>query len=87
MPNTIVNLSNIFNYQGTGVIYNLKNSISSETRILTYLKSNVPDAFITFSYRAGEAYMIDEPRLIGTARFFSKTNINKLRLPSWYENS
>ncbi len=81
-PGTFINFSNIFSYYLTSAFYSLKTRLDAEQRIINDLMSY--DCYVGFVTRSGNAYHND-PLLAGHISKFS--SIEKLRLPTWYENN
>jgi hypothetical protein len=52
-PNTLVNLSNIFNYEGTNFFYSLDYRKHKETELLKTIENVCPNAEVYFSLEAG----------------------------------
>lgn len=52
IPDTFINLSNIFNYEGTVFFYNLAYRKYKETELVNRIKSRLPSATINFSLRS-----------------------------------
>lgn len=81
---TIINLSNIFNYEATTFFYSLEYRLYQENKLLDELRSIVPDAYVNFSVRASHAF--SKQPLCGRLKDVNNVNINTLTKPTWHVN-
>ena len=81
---TLINLSNIFAYEGTSVFNSLKYRVYKENQLLSNLKKHIPEAQINFSLRAASGF--DQVCLTGKVKDIALTDISNLRKPTWRFN-
>jgi hypothetical protein len=81
---TLYNISNIFCYEGTNTLYNIKYKLQKENHLINYLKQEMPDAQINFSSRTSEAFT--PYNLYGTAKDILVYNIDEFKCPTWHIN-
>lgn len=77
---TLINLSNIFAYEGTSTFYSLEYRMHKENQVLQHIKTVMPDAIINFSARASTGFVSSE--LTGTN--LPLITYNSIRKPSWH---
>jgi hypothetical protein len=80
LPNTFVNLSNIFTYYLTSCHYSLQDRMFAEQRVLDHLKSY--DCYVGLLTRAADIYS-PEIKLSGHISEFAP--IDNLNLPTWHD--
>jgi hypothetical protein len=79
LASTVVNLSNIFNYEGTAFFYSLEYRLNKENQLIDRIKNLLPDAVINFTLRAATGFInTDSTRCIG---------LDELQKPTWHINS
>jgi len=81
---TMINLSNIFCYEGTTMLSPLTHRVYKENQILEQLIAHIPDAQLNFTMRAASGFT--ELRMIGRVREFTVTDIKQLIKPTWHIN-
>jgi hypothetical protein len=79
---TLYNISNIFCYEGTNTLYNIKYKLQKENHLINYLKQEMPDAQINFSSRTSEAFT--PYNLYGTAKDMLVYDIEEFKCPTWH---
>ena len=79
---TVINLSNIFAYEGTSFFYSLEFRVFKENRIIEYLKLNFPDALINFSLRASTGF--DNNVEFDTSSHIAMTSMTSIKKPTWH---
>jgi hypothetical protein len=84
--NTLINLSNIFNYIGTSTFYGLKSRVDSENRLLEKIKNKIPNAQLIFTRRAGDGFDLVKQDYPISAELINTTDIRTLSKPSWHQN-
>lgn len=82
---TLINLSNIFCYEGTACLSPLYYRVYKENEIINFLKEKVPDCTINFNIRAAGGF-IKNLKTIGICKDFEIINIKNLQKPSWHYN-
>jgi len=81
---TLINLSNIFAYEGTTFLTSLEKRLYQENNLLNNIKENMPAAWISFSSRSSTGF-------IGCNNFSKAIDIDMysiedLKKPSWHMN-
>jgi hypothetical protein len=86
LPNkkTLVNLSNIFCYEGTAAMKPLYYRLHKENEIIVKLQDKNPDVIILFSMRAAAGF-VSLPN-VGARSIITPTNIDQLKKPTWHYN-
>lgn len=82
---TLINLSNIFCYEGTCDFYNLKYRNKAETEMLIKLKNKVPNAYINFAARASAGFVRPQT-LIKKCKDIEINDIDNFVKPTWHNN-
>lgn len=82
---TLVNLSNIFCYEGTTFFAGLRHRANKENQLLIHLKETVPNAYVYFSTRAASGYKPKDV-LFSKAKDIDLTDITTLIKPTWHIN-
>jgi hypothetical protein len=82
---TLINLSNIFCYEGTAVLSNTKYRIYKENQILNYLKEHFPNAYVFISVRASSGFIHHEELPI-KIKDIPQYDIKDLKKPTWHQN-
>jgi hypothetical protein len=80
---TLINLSNIFCYEGTTSLSPVKYRLIKENQILEFLKKSYPNALVNFAARASSGFISDN-HYIDTAKNISMYNISLLKKPTWH---
>lgn len=80
---TLINLSNIFCYEGTSCLTPLYYRVHKENEMLTLLKEKVPECTINFSSRAARGFQ-ENLKVVGICRDFELIKIENLKKPSWH---
>jgi hypothetical protein len=81
---TLINLSNIFAYEGTTFLTSLEKRLYQENLILTNIKENIPDSWIGFSSRSSTGFV--KNKTFSKAIDIDIHNIEELRKPTWHIN-
>jgi hypothetical protein len=82
---TLINLSNIFCYEGTCTLSPLKYRLEKENEIVSNIKSTMPNAWINFSARASSGY-ISHNNYFAKAKDLELYKISDLKKPTWHYN-
>jgi hypothetical protein len=82
---TIINLSNIFCYEGTCHFYSSDYKIHRENLVLQNIKDNAPTASLYYSNRAAGVFDTTETLHgeLTTGASVKLTKIQDLKLPTW----
>ena len=82
----VIDMSNIFCYEGTAMMYSLYYRVQQENLLINLLKDSLPTATIIFDQRAAEG--IKPWRLeYGLVESLEITDFESLDLPSWHQTS
>lgn len=81
---TLINLSNIFAYEGTAFTHSLEKRLYKESLLINKIKEYMPDAYINFSARACSGFV--NCLHFGLAKNIDIYNLNELTTPSWHMN-
>ena len=82
---TIINLSNLFCYEGTTMLSSLEYRVYKENQLLIKIKNLLPDAVLNFTMRAATGFT--EQVIKGHISSFEITDISTLRRPTWHTTS
>jgi len=82
---TLINLSNIFCYEGTATLTNTKYRIYKENQIIKYLREHFPNAYVSFSMRASYGFM-SHSQIPVLAKDLNLCDIKDLKKPTWHQN-
>lgn len=82
---TLVNLSNIFAYEGSSAFKPLYYRLQKENEIITSIQKKIPDAIILFSMRAAQGFT-NTPK-IGDNSIIQPIELSTLTKPTWHYNS
>jgi hypothetical protein len=81
--NTLINLSNIFCYEGTSTLSNLKYRLKKENEIINYFKDMLPNATINFSARASSGFVTDD-NYVDAVKNINLYSTLDLKKPTWH---
>jgi len=81
---TLINLSNIFCYEGTAAYNSLSYRIFKENQIIDHLKLNYPDAYINISMRAASGFDDRDIDYFGPIKNYTKTSLSRDDVPTWH---
>jgi len=81
---TLINLSNIYAYEGTSFTYSLEKRLQKETEMIEYLRQVLPNAIISFSARACSGFIDCDH--YGTAKYMKTYRVGDLICPTWHAN-
>ena len=84
IENTLINMSNIFCYEGTAMLTPLEYRIFKENMFLSKLKENMPLSYVYFSTRAASGFKTQ--MLQGLAKDLEITTMDALKKPTWRFN-
>jgi len=84
IPNTVVNLTNVFNYIGTATVRSVKNRIHSENSFIKKLQEQCPDARTIFTRRAASGFVDISVNQAVRAQDIGLTDIESLVKPTWH---
>jgi hypothetical protein len=84
--NTIISLSNIFNYSGTAPFYSLKTRLLAENKLLETLKEINPNLYVYLNRRAAGGYYDNQTDVFSKVSDIELINIENLQKPSWHNN-
>jgi hypothetical protein len=79
---TLVNLSNIFCYEGTSTLANTKFRLKKENELLDCLKNKIPNAWVNFSARTSAGF-INADSCIQRIKETPMYTIQDFRAPTW----
>lgn len=79
---TLINLSNIFCYEGTSFFYSLEYRVFKENEILNYIADTLPDAIVNFSCRAALGFQ--SLMLFFKADIRNLTDLKFATKPTWH---
>ena len=82
--NTVVNLSNIFCYEGTAALAPLSYRLEKENQLIKQIKQKCPDAYINFTLRASRGFA--NTKLYGYAKDMDVAELKDLIKPTWHYN-
>lgn len=82
---SLINLSNIFCYEGTSCLTPLYYRVHKENEIINLLKEKIPTSTINFSGRAASGFL-ENLRMTGTCQEFEIIDIKQLKKPTWHYN-
>jgi len=81
---TLINLSNIYAYEGTTFTHSLEKRLYKENEMIKLIQKYMPQAYISFSARASSGFI--DSRLFGVATEFKTYSIRELTAPTWHTN-
>jgi hypothetical protein len=82
---TLINLSNIFVYEGTATLRPLYYRLYKENELIKKLQDKILNIDISFSTRAASGFI--ELPLIGNRIVIKPVNIEDLKRPSWHDDT
>ena len=82
---TIINLSNLFCYEGTTMLSPLEYRVYKENQLLIKIKQLLPNAVLNFTMRAASGFT--DQVIKGHISSFKITDISTLRKPTWHTTS
>lgn len=80
---TLINLSNIFCYEGTSSLTNLKYRLEKENELINHFKNSLPNAHLHFTARASSGF-IDKDCHVEIAKNIKTYKISELKTPTWH---
>lgn len=83
---TLINLSNIFAYEGTSTLKPLYYRLYKENELITQLQDKIQDIDISFSLRAASGF-IKIPYYVGDRKVIKPINIENLKRPTWHDDA
>jgi hypothetical protein len=85
--NTLINISNIFCYEGTSCFANLSYRIFKENELIKNIKSVAPEAYIKITVRASHGFekINRTTPIVLKAKDFPLTDKSLLMLPTWHQ--
>jgi len=84
--NTLINLSNIFCYEGTTALYNTKYRLQRENYAIDYFQTILPEAHLNFTGRAATGF-IEDISLLSRCKDAVKYSFSQFKKPTWHLNS
>jgi hypothetical protein len=84
--NTVINVTNIFNYIGTATIRSVKERVYLENAFISKLQESAPNAQIIFTRRAAEGFTNLIQNVSVPVKDLPMTNLEDLNKPSWHIN-
>lgn len=81
---TLVNLSNIFAYEGTMYTFSLEKRLQKENEIIQKIQQTVPNAVIYFSMRSCTGFVSHE--FLDTAKNTKTFELCDIKTPTWHCN-
>lgn len=82
--NTVINVTNVFNYIGTATIRSVMDRVYLENAFISKLQSVAPDAQIIFTRRAAEGFTDLVQNVSVQAKNLLLTDIEDLKKPTWH---
>ena len=82
--NSLIHLSNVFNYEATTFFYSLRYRLAKENKLIEQLRVKVPDAELLFSARSCTGFI--DADMFGLVKDFTTVDINQLKKPTWHIN-
>ena len=81
---TVIDMSNVFCYEGTAAMYSLRYRVAQENRLIELLQQELGDATVIFDQRAAEGI---QPWCAetGLIKDLVLTDFDCLNLPSWHQ--
>jgi hypothetical protein len=76
---TLINLSNIYAYEATSILYSLEQRLFKENAMITTIKNYFSSATINFSLRASTGFVDGD-----LYHNIAVTDINNLTKPTWH---
>ena len=83
--NTLINLSNIFCYEGTAPVYSLDYRLRRENQLISILKRLVPSGIVNFTMRAACGFV--QTSIVNTIDEVEEIPLQSLVKPTWHYNS
>jgi hypothetical protein len=80
---TVIDMSNIFCYEGTAMMYSLQYRVQQENKLIALLQQELGDATIIFDQRAAEGIQSWRAET-GLVKDLQLTDFENLDLPSWH---
>jgi uncharacterized protein YlzI (FlbEa/FlbD family) len=84
IPNTIINLTNAFNYIGTATVRGVKDRIFCENILIQKLQDQSPNAIVIFTRRAASGFADTVSNVGCLASDLILTDIETLTKPTWH---
>jgi len=81
---TLINLSNIYAYEGTSFTHSLEKRLQKEKEMLDYIKKILPNSIISFSARACSGFI--DCDYFGSANSIKTYTVHDLKCPTWHSN-
>jgi hypothetical protein len=79
---TLIDLSNIFCYEGTAIFSSVKYRLTQENKLLSYIKDSFPNAYINFSGRSSTGF-VNETSYTTRIDNIKLYNIQDFKKPTW----
>ena len=83
LDHTLINFSNIFCYEGTSTLSNLRYRLEKENEILLHLKSNIPTAYVNFSVRSASGF-VSNVETLKKIQDIQLYQISDFQTPTWH---
>lgn len=80
---TLINLSNIFCYEGTCTLSPLTHRLNKENELLYSIKKHMPNAWVNFAARASSGF-IDHNNYFEQAKDIKIYSVQELKKPTWH---
>jgi hypothetical protein len=81
---TLINLSNIYAYEGTTFTHSLEKRLYKENEMIKLIQKYIPTAYINFSARASSGFI--DSKSFGVATEFKTYSLRELISPTWHAN-
>lgn len=85
-PNTVVNLTNAFNYIGTAAVRSVKDRIYCENSFIQRLQRHAPTAQVILTRRAADGFANTVKNVSVAAIDLTPTDIRTLTKPTWHSH-
>jgi hypothetical protein len=82
--NTVINLTNVFNYIGTAATRSVRERVYAENRFIEKLQARVPDAHVILTRRAADGFIDIRQHAAVLAKDIELTDIRLLTKPTWH---
>lgn len=82
--NPLINLSNIFCYEGTVAFANLKFRLHRENKLISHVIDKFPESYLYFCNRACSGFK--DVQYFGVAKNFTTIELDSLKTPTYHQN-
>lgn len=82
--NTVINVTNVFNYIGTATVRSVKDRVYLENAFIKKLQDSAPESQVIFTRRAADGFTESVQNVSTAAKHLVTTNIENLKKPTWH---